>query len=172
MRGGRRGSVFFVIDAFMGAAILIFALLIFYTLFIRVPPAEQAFTYANDHLSFIATTECRDFESPWVERLIENGTIENPTLTLAEQTLIFRQQGQLDDAFLLMNASTIILPPTLDVRIRTQDDPLGDVVLYPSSPLPDMTDRPVRQSAKHIFFVLVDTTTYYGPVVLQTEVWQ
>ncbi len=171
MRGGRRGSFFFVIDAFIGAAILIFALILFYSLFLNTSPAEQAFVYANDHLAFLTTTQCRDFQSPWIHRMIKNGTIANPELTLAEQALIFRHQGNFEDAFRLLNASTSILPPTLTVRIGTRDDPLGDVQLYPDHPLAGTSDADVRQAANYIAFIMVDESNYYGPVILETEVW-
>lgn len=168
MRGGRRGSYFFVIDAFLGAAILIVTLIVMLNIYLQRSSPEQSFTYARDYLDFLTTTEVRDYHSPTIDLLIAQGNISNPSATIAEQLLYFHNTSRDDLVYVIINESIRILPGHVAVNVSVIDT--GAELLYNRS-TEGSEDRKVHQSVRGIEFVFINRSTLYGPVVLEVDVW-
>ena len=166
MRGGvRRGSYFFVIDAFIAGIILIFTLVMIFSLFVAQRPTEQSFTYAHDYMMFLSTTEVRDYHDATVDAL----TVADRKKTLAEQVLIFHNQSNDTAAAVILNATAQSLPDTvvINVNITTEGATMS---LYNRS-LASASQKRTHLVAKNIAYAIINESQLYGPVVLQVEVW-
>lgn len=166
---GRRGSYFFVIDAFIGAAILIFTLLLLFSIYLNREGPEQSFTFASDYLRFVGTTEARDYDDAYVQQLIDDGDIVDARATLVDQMLRFHRLGEDAKAREIAKRTSEVVPVTLAINLSIQDD-VGNHTVYNRS-ITVVEARPTHQVARSLEFAIVDGSLY-GPVTLQMEVWR
>lgn len=166
MRGGsRRGSYFFVIDAFIAGAILVFTLVMIFNLFIAPRETEQSFTYAHDYLSFLTSTQVRDYH----DLLVDNLVVPDRRKTLAEQVLIFHNASNDSAAAVILGAAAQSLPSTVALNISLKDG-VTMTMLYNRS----IDQIPAKRShlvAKSIGYAIINQSALYGPLTLQVEVW-
>ncbi len=165
---GRRGSYFFLIDAFIASSILLFTILLIYGLFTAEHPSTQSAAFANDLLQFLTATQLRDFRAPEVVAMIRDGNITDPRNTVATQLLLFVNQSKRDKAWLLLNTSHAGLPPSLAVNVSLRDG-TESILLYNRS-IERVSEAKTHLVTSGIAYALVNRSIY-GPHVLTVEVW-
>lgn len=170
MRGGR-GSYFFVIDAFIAAALLVFTILLVFALYLYNQPSEQTFLYASDLTTFLTTTQVRDFRTAEVESLIAAGEVTNTRNTLASQVLLFHNQSKDDFATDIVNASVASIPSQLPVNVSLKNPATGAVFPIYSRLIGGTEARETHLVTRSVEYVMVSDTEIYGPMILQIEVW-
>lgn len=166
MRGGsRRGSYFFVIDAFIASAILVFTLVMIFNLFVTPRDTQQSFTYAHDYISFLSFTQFRDYHDPSVEAL----NVPDERATLAEQVLLFHNASNDSAAAVILAAAARSLPSTLALNVSLLVG-ANTTLLYNQS-VNQIPSKRTHLVAKSISYALLNQSALYGPVTLQVEVW-
>jgi len=166
--GGRKGSYFFVIDAFVAAAILAITVIVVLNFFVGQRAPAQSFAYARDYLGFLSSTQVRDFHNEVVRQQIADGNITDPRNTIATQLLLYHNESKDDLAWQLLNATVTSLPADLAVNVSIDDGGAG-FVLY------NRTDNMLEYRRTHLAVRSIEYTiinqTIYGPYVLLVEVW-
>ncbi len=168
---GKRGAYFFVIDAFIAAAILSFTLVLIFNLFIEQPSSEQSFTYAHDYINFLSTTEVRDFRHAVIDELISEGQITEVRHTLAEQVIIFFNQTEILNATNLLAAAAESLPATLDINVSLKKSGSAtQTVIFEQEGSSELIPQ-LHLAARSVEYALINQTDIIGPYVIQVEVW-
>ncbi len=167
----RRGSYFFVIDAFMAAAILSFTLMLVFNFFAQQRQAEQSLTYAQDYLTFLTSTAVRDYRDPVVTDLMNGNPVTNPRATLAEQVLLYNYSGQNDNATRLLEAVAKSIPLSMGINVSVEEmSPPSSFSLYSRAISGGRSAATSHLVAKSLVYALVDQSTIYGPFVMVVEV--
>jgi len=171
VRQDRRGAYFFVIDAFIAAAILGVTLVLIFNLFIGQTDSEQTFTYAHDFITFLAETEARDYRQATIANMVVQGYIEDPRKTLAEQIILAFADGNLANATAILNASAESLPPTLRMNVSILDSVTrAQTLLYSQAPVLAHEER-LHLTARTLEYALTPENNIIGPYIIQVEVW-
>ena len=173
MRGARsrRGSYFFVIDAFIAAAILSFTLMLVFNFFAQQRQATQSLTYAQDYLTFLTSTSMRDYRDPVVTELMTDNPVTNPRVTLAEQVLLYNYSGQNGNASLLLEAVAKSIPSSMSINVSVAEmSPASSFSLYSRAASGGRSAVTSHLVAKSLVYALVDQSTIYGPFVMVVEV--
>lgn len=164
----KRGAYFFVIDAFIAASILAATFLIIFTLFIQAPSNKQSFTYAHDYLSFLTTTEARDFHHQDIQTLISNGDIDGKR-TLAQNVLLLNDVGKKENVSAILGAVAENLPASLALNVTLQKPGmLTKEHLYSRNGTVQPTTHLV---ARTIIYAVKSQDEILGPELLEVEVW-
>ncbi len=168
-RGGRRGSYFFVLDAFMASAILILTVALVYGLFLTPPSSQQSFAYASDYLLFLTTTQLRDYSSDVVKQMVASEEINDTQATIASQLLLFHNESRDDLAEKLLNDTATTLPAGLAIRVSVIDG-TGGHELYGRGTA-GAPWLPTHLASRSIEYATINDSAIYGPTVLLVEVW-
>ena len=167
----RRGAYFFVIDAFLAASILAFTLILIFSLFLNQRESEQSFTYAHDYLSFLTSTQARDYRNPVVTGMIQEGHIRDPRLTLAALVLLFHNESKHENVTSILDSTVATLPLDLILNVTIHDSSTGERTSLYSRGAPDPERHTQHLSAKALQHVIVGENRLYGPLILEVEVW-
>jgi len=168
MRGGlRRGSYFFVIDAFIAGAILFLTLVVIFNFFVGPRQTEQSFTYAHDYLAFLTSTQVRDYHDLTIDAL----SISDRRKSLAEQVLIFHNASNDTAAAVILAAAAQSLPPTVLINVSVQEQAGSQSAVLYSRGLSETGQKRTHLVAKSVEYAIINQSGLYGPVVMQTEVW-
>lgn len=177
MRGGsRRGSYFFVLDAFIASAILVFTIVLVFSLFLSSRGTNQSFTYASDYLSFLSTTELRDYQSPVVDELVASGNITDTRKTIAQQLLTFYNESggepgsELHDAWLLLNESADLLPQDVAFNVSLHGSS-WNYTLYNRS-VDGLYDGRTHLAVRSVEYAMINRASIFGPLILEVDVWR
>lgn len=175
----RRGSFFFVLDAFIAASILIFTLVLIFSFYAESRRTQQSVTYAQDYLAFLMTTQVNDYRVPSIMTMISSGAITNPRVTLAEQLLIFNandDDGDDEYAETLLELAAMSIPSTVDISVTLLPLNSGEGTerpppIYARSSSSDSSARQTHLSAKSLAYAVGQENELYGPFILEVETW-
>ncbi len=171
VRRDRRAAYFFVIDAFIAAAILSVTLVLIFNLFVGQTDSGQTFTYAHDFITFLAETEVRDYRHPTIANMVVKGDIEDPRKTLAEQVILDFAADNIANASVILNASAESLPATLRINVSILDpETKVRTQLYSQAPRVAREER-LHLTARTLEYSLTPENQIIGPYILQVEVW-
>jgi len=171
LQRSRRGSYFFVIDAFIAASILVLTLTLIFNFFTSQRQTEQVFTYAQDYLDFLASTQVKDYRIPEITQLIVAGNITNTRVTLAEQVLIFNLSGQNQNAKTILEAVAKSVPENVDLMVTLVDRRTGmNATLYSRPSSNAGVGKQNHLSARSLVYTVVNNT-FYGPYAFRAEAW-
>jgi hypothetical protein len=187
LRRSKKGY-FFILDAFIGSAILFVALLIVLNSGVKPSKVQQDYSVAEDFSSFLMNTKIQDLNNVYIrETLIANGVIEGNDVrnSIVEQIDKFYYTAYYN---LSCKASTTC--PTLYMdyaRKMTQNitDPLmpdkygfdytliydgNRVSIYNRSTETLANSNLVIVSSK-ITFLQINTAEMFGPAIVEIKVW-
>ena len=167
----RKGAYFFVIDAFIAAAILSLTLVLIFNLFVSPTRTEQSFSFAHDLISFLTQTEVRDYRHSDITDMISKGHINDIRNTLSEEILIFFDKNDFGNASIILNASTQSLPQTLAINVSIFDPATStSTPLYERKEGSGLSKRS-HLTARSVEYALDEQNQIIGPYVLRVEVW-
>jgi hypothetical protein len=173
MVADRKGSYFFVLDAFIGGVIFVLTLVLVFSLFVGPTRTEQSFATASDYLTFLSTTEIRDFHHINVTKMREEGNITDPTITIAQQLVVFHNQTPIAETCTLcqqlVNTTIGSIPKTTAVNISIST-PSENESFYTYAE-GDVSKMGTHIVTKSIEYALINETVLLGPVAIIMEVW-
>ena len=162
----RRGSYFFVIDAFVAAIIISGTIVVLLNEFVVRPSEKESFYTAEDVLVLLESTQVRDFGPEIVRDWVANGTIPDGTVSVLQQMALFNSTGNRSYALALANFSLEGVPPQVSARIM-----IGGEV-YAERMLADDQDADVFFTSNRIVVLRESKTRLFPPVVIEVQTWQ
>lgn len=177
--GRRRGSYFFVIDAFFAAAILTFTVVLIFSLFVVQPRTGQSYSYAQDYLTFLTGTGMRDFRHAAIIEIMNDPTLRpyvDSRRSLSEQVLVFYNRSAEGNPTLkggyeaILEAAAENLPETLTLNVWLRDPEKETSVKLYGREAGSVSETKTRLNARALEYVMLNETDIYGPLVLQVEV--
>lgn len=167
----RKGSYFFVIDAFIAGTIVIAAIVIIFSGFFSQPPSTPAFYTAEDFFLFLDSTQLRDFDSPIVRAWTANGTINDSSVTLLEQLALFIARNNVVEGQQLASVLGTGISGSVQYEIIVDSQSLYSSVPTSANPL-DKDDASVFFSSKRIVLLRKQPSDVYPPVLVEVQTWQ
>jgi hypothetical protein len=119
----KRASYFFVIDVFIGSAILVLTLIIIFSSRVNSPPPDASYRMAEDFMEFLSTTEFRDFGSPYKLNLTRGGYINDSTQSLLQVIASLQYYQYRNDSHVLWSQILTrdivngVVPPQYGVQV-------------------------------------------------------
>ena len=162
----RRGSYFFVIDAFIASIIILGMIVVLFTDYSAKAPATQALYTAEDFLGVIEITNVRDYDDDQVRAWMLDGTINDTSRTLLQQLAYFNVTSNLSQARTLANLTIADVPEQVNVRLLIAGEAYGWRELVPAG------EATAFFSSKRIVTLRNYTTALYPPVVIEVQTWQ
>lgn len=169
----RRGSYFYVIDAFIASIIILAALIVIFSRFFSQQPSAQAFYTAEDFLSTIERTPVVTLDDPRIRTWINDGNITNPQLSTIEQLVYFRIQDQ------IANPDTTNANDLATIIAASAPTKVGIIILADGQPLYNQTrgatplaDANTMLTAKRV--IVLKSTPYevHPPMIIEVRTWQ
>ena len=162
----KRGVYYFVIDAFLGGAIVLVSLIVILNSYTAGVEKEQPLTILEDFIAYIQNTQVRDFQGDFTQESIADGNITKLDNTLFEQVADFHYRNNLTNARLflqeLVDAS---IPSHVSIRYFYS----GDLIYY-------KTEFPLDEakfvlSSKKVAVAIINNSVIYGPHMVEVMVW-
>jgi hypothetical protein len=170
MHNGRKGY-FFIIDAFIGSAIIIFSLLVILFSGSRVPNVSYNYAVAEEYSSFLLNTKIQDIHNDHIINLTAHGVIKDTRHTLMEQIDEFYYYNNLSYASdLIENITEPILSPKYGLSYTMIDPSGASTILYTRNAATYQDSKVVIVSRK-ITFLQIDDSTMFGPAVAEIKIW-
>ena len=166
----RRGSYFFVIDAFIAGIIILAGVVVLFAQYTEEPIRSTSFYSAEDFFSVLESTELRNFDSRLLRNWSNNGTINNTRVSLLHQLALFNVTNEGERAILLANMTLSSLPDNVGGAIRmgtNAPDKLYWTVLSEQN-----ETAGVFFSSKRIVLLRQTPQQAYPPVIVEVQTWQ
>jgi hypothetical protein len=163
----RKGSYFYVIDAFIASVIVITALVVIFSTFFAQPSSTQVYYTGEDLLTSMESTSSRDYDSTVVRAWIANGTITDPKRTLLQQLALFEATGNAGNTTGVLSGMIAASTPTnIDIEILVN----GRQCYIRQSRLQANADTLL--SAKRVVLLRQSPTELYNPIIVEARTWQ
>ena len=157
---------FFVLDAFIGAAIIFLSIILVLGSFRSTPDTDQSLITIEDFLNYLATTEVRDYDGNYTQALLLNKTISTSSNYLIEQIGEFHYYGEFGELNRFLDELvTAGLPSQMSIRYFYDSD-----LIYSRETFP-MEESNMVLSSKKIAMTTIDSTTAYGPHLMEVIIW-
>ena len=158
----RKGSYFFILDAFIGGTIIFFTLILLSNARVIEPIIHTTSFTSTDYIQILSTTKVRDFQNPYLTKLRVEGAITDSSITLLQAVINLKEDG---DAFnasqLLGNFTPGIIPIQTGLRVTIDNDVLYSI----REPL-----IPNAQSFSTSRTIMIDSINYNTHYV-KVEAW-
>jgi hypothetical protein len=162
----RKGSYFYVIDAFVASILIISALIIIFSQYFSQPASTQAYYTAEDLLATMEATPVRGYDNPTVRNWISNGTITDQQRSLLEQVAYFHVTGSTANGNTLAQIVAAAAPQQIGIEILVNGQQY-----YSRESMPKDQAASVL-SAKRIVLLRQGATELYPPVIVEVRTWQ
>lgn len=162
----RKGSYFFVIDAFIAAIVILGGIVVVFAGFFEGSSSTTVFLNAEDTFKVMDGTLVRNYDDPLVRGWIRDGVVNDTSRTLLQQLAYFKVAGDDQNASALAAAIINGLPENVGVEIWLDD------VLYASQESVAKEDNEVFFSSKRIVLLRKRPRDTYPPVVVEVQTWQ
>jgi len=172
----RKGSYFFVIDAFIASIIIVIGLIIIFSRYNYQPSATQIFHTAEDFLSTASTTEIRNFDNEAVRTWITTGAIPDAKISILEQIVLFNLTETPTNGVQTKkyNLSAFIgnnTPPTVNLILFINGSATGSGILFIRNSTPAESAN-VMFTAKRIITLKNSATSLHQPAIVEARTWQ
>ncbi|MFH1211881.1 MAG: hypothetical protein V1659_03040 [Candidatus Woesearchaeota archaeon] len=162
----KRGSYFFVIDAFLAGVIVFITLTVILSSYANYPKTSQTESITEDYISVFLDTEMRDLENSYANKLDSQGLVSNPRRTVFEQIaeLYFTNETSYAKGF-VKSLTEGIIPEQFGVAYI-----INDTMVYNRS-IRTLDSASFLVSAKKLTFFRLNSTRVIGPVITEVKVW-
>lgn len=181
-----RKGYFFLIDAFIGSAIIFVSLAIILSSDVKVTPLRNDYSAAEGYASFIINTKIEDLNTPYVNDLVNIGVITNTKNTVMDQVTQFYynayylcpplnitcQNANLSYASnMVQNISSPLFTEKYGFEYVIRDyNKAKNYTVYIKNPGTRNSSNLVIVSKK-ITFLQINTTEMFGPEIVDIIVW-
>jgi hypothetical protein len=167
---GKAGAYFFVMDAVFAGIILISAIYFIFTSYANQPERQTTLRAGEDFANFLYSTRIREFNTYYVDSLVNNGTINNTEITLAEQMLRFYYA---QDNNTLVNftqdVASIIMQRDRGLLVFLNKSLIYNSTVHKHAST--MNSSRLLVSTKRISYAKVNQSTVIGPIWMEVKVW-
>jgi hypothetical protein len=177
---------FFVIDAFIGSAIIFVALFIILNSDVKQTSLQYDYSIAEDYSTFMMNTKLRDINNDYIRSITNNGTnnmpIQQIDYTLMEQidefyNTAFRICGDITctnqylsyASNLVQNISEPLIPPKYGFSY-TMFTAYNNQTLY-SRQGTTLNSAKIVLASRKITFLQINASTMFGPALVEVKVW-
>jgi hypothetical protein len=170
----QKRGYFFLIDAFVGAAVISIALLLIMSYQPQPPSPVQNIVFSQDYMNLFFSVEMRDLIDPYVVNLTLTGEINNTRNTILEQITEFYYRQRYKGCSYCMEIATNMTKKITDGVLPEQygfSFVLNDTLVYNRSMETYSTARLVVAQQKIAFFKVNDSFMF-GPVLAEVKIWQ
>ncbi|MFC1649042.1 hypothetical protein ACFL1B_06345 [Nanoarchaeota archaeon] len=162
----KRGAYFFVIDAFIGGAIVLISLIVVINSFTSTQDRTHPILILEDFVTYMSNTQVRDFQGTYMEQLIQQGKITNLRHTLLEQIGELHYYGNNTEAGLFIDEiSDATLPEQMSFRYFYGNDMLHERAIYPYN------KANLVLSSKKVSMVTINKSKIHGPHLAEVILW-
>jgi hypothetical protein len=162
----RRGSYFYVLDAFIASIIIISTLVLLLSSHLTQLPPTEAFYTGEDFLDTIGATKTQELDDPTVRDWIAQKVINTTSMPLLDQLAVFEVTGDTVRAAQLAAILGSRTPPNVDIEIL-----LNGNSRYARQAIAQ-SEAATLLSAKRIIIVTKNPMENYDPVVVEVRTWQ
>jgi len=163
---GKKGY-FFIIDAFIASTIIVIALMLIINSDERVPTIQNKYFLAEEFATFIINTNIEDMNNPVVNNWISAGFIKNSKNSLLEQITEFHFNT---NDTLATNLISIIANGTVSDK-NGFSYMIDTTTLYSRNATHPLEDSKLIVTSKKIVYWEKNSTTLYGPAIVEIKVW-
>ena len=179
MRSFAKKGYFFIIDAFIGSTIIFFALMIILSSGSSPTKVQYNYEMAEEYTSFIMNTKIIELDNPLLIDMMNDGRIKNNQHTIIEQADEFYYNNDIGNAQLLIKnlsepliaskysfSYTIINGTTVNgttINTTTQ--------IYTRPTNIPLSDARIVISSRKITFLQINSTTMFGPAIMEIKIW-
>jgi hypothetical protein len=166
---GKKGY-YFVIDALVGSTIIFVSLMILLNNVSKGTKVQYNYELSEEYSTFILTTQIQDISNPYINQLIIDGQIPDQKLTILEQVTLFYYRQDLTRAGeLVQNITEPLIPPKYGFEYNIING-TDKVNIYTRDPTP-IKDADLVISSKKITFLQINSSTLFGPAVVEIKTW-
>jgi hypothetical protein len=166
---GKKGY-YFVIDALVGSTIIFVSLMILLNNVSKGTKVQYNYELSEEYSTFILTTQIQDISNPYINQLIIDGQIQDQKLTILEQVTLFYYRQDLTRAGeLVQNITEPLIPPKYGFEYNIING-TDKVNIYTRDPTP-IKDADLVISSKKITFLQINSSTLFGPAVVEIKTW-
>lgn len=170
---GKRGSYFYVIDAFVASTILILTIILIGSYSATETSVEKDVFLIEDVFIYLQGTEVRDADSPVIRYLLDNGLInrtEDPILTMMGKLYAKNESGCVECGRALRNYSKEMVEQNIPGWLGASLS-INATIMYARSPQ-TLASANKHFASTRLIFYRINTTDMYGPIPTTIEVWQ
>jgi hypothetical protein len=157
---------FFTLDAFIAAGVILVGILIVLSFNPGTPETAQLSIFAYDVIETFTNTKVSEYDNNYVRQLLQSGEIANEHNTLLEQVGEFYYVGRSDlMSNYLHNLTRYLIPPEYGIGFYID----GAVQFERGGSVGGSTQV---VSAKLSSVGVYNSTTLWGPYMLEVRIWQ
>ncbi len=162
----RRGQ-YFTIDAFVALAVIATGLILVFAVNNYVPYSSPPKALSQEFVNTLAQTRIKEVNNPFVIQQVKGGNITNTDNTILQQAYEFKRYYSPDlSAWFISNVSQNLIPAQFNFEV------IVDGQMMHSRGSGKATSSMLVSSKKIVFGVVNRTAEFWGPVVVEVNVWQ
>ncbi len=162
----RRGQ-YFTIDAFMALAVIATGLILIFAVKTYSPYSYPPKIISQEFVNTLAQTRIKEINDPFVIQQVRGGNIINTDNTLLQQAYEFKKYYSYNlSTWLISNVTRDVVPPQFNFDVVID----GDVMFGRGSGKD--SSKMLVSSKRMVFGVVNKTVEFWGPVVVEVNVWQ
>lgn len=159
----KKGSFFFVLDAFIAGIIIATSLFVLFSSFSKENRPSQELFLAEDYLSILSNTKVNEMDNEYVRELIKNKEIINPEVSIMDQMIIFFFEDKKEDITFFAKEVGKVIPKNRGFNIS-----IDNTSVY--SYRPYVKESSLLLKASRMAYV-INQTDILGPVIVEVNVW-
>ena len=171
----KRKGYYFIIDAFIGSAIIFMSLLIILNGGVRPTKIQYNYEMTEEYGSFILNTKIEDLSNSYVDQLRYDGYINDTKLTIMEQIDLFYYHNDTTHAGLMIkNITESLVPEKYGFSYYIINGSThSNIYTRPSiNGIPiNITDAAIVIASRKITFLQINSKTMFGPAVTEIKMW-
>jgi len=162
----KRGVYFFILDAFIGSAIVLVSLMVILSSYSSTAEKESPMTILEDFMTYLQNTQVRDFNGNYTFLLLNTSNITHPDNSLFEQIseLHFLNNSDVTYNF-ISDVVNNTLPEQMSLRYFYDNVQLFEKEVFP------WVDAGLVLSSKKVAMVTINTSMIYGPHLVEVILW-
>ncbi len=162
----KRGQ-YFTIDAFVALAVIATGLILIFAVNTYSPYSSPQQIMSQDFVNTLSQIKVKEVNDPFVIQQVRGGNVTNADNTFLQQAYEFKRYYSYNlSTWLISNVTQDLVPPQLNFDVVVDGD-----IMFGRGPGKDTSELLV--SSKRIVFGVVNRTVeFWGPVVIEVNVWQ
>ncbi len=162
----RRGQ-YFTIDAFVALAVVATGLILVFAVNNYSPYSNPPKILSQEFVNTLAQTRIKEVNNPFVIQQVRGGNITNPDNTILQQAYEFKKYYNSNlSTWFISNVTQNLIPAQFNFEV------VVDGKMMYSRGSGKATSNMLVSSKKIVFGVVNRTTEFWGPVIVEVNVWQ
>jgi hypothetical protein len=165
--GGKRGVMFFTVDALIAGVILILTVVLLFSFLLNEPQSIDVTYYSTSYVDYITNTKMSQFNSAYSFIYYDPNEL-NPNLFVYEKIFLMKSTGAYSDttiASFVDNFTSVVIPEHVGVEYKIDNN-----VIYLRHE-DRRSNADILLSTSVFTFVEDENKVIYGPSVTKITVW-